>query len=266
MARQPSPILEISDLCVVRGGTQILDHLSWTIQKGEHWAILGPNGSGKSSLLSALAGYLTPTSGTFSVLGETFGNSDWRDLRTHLGIVSATVASMVPPEEPAAYTVLSGKTAQIGLWGTPKRKELQEAEALLESVEAAHLATRPWAFLSQGEKQRVLIARSLIHKPRMLVLDEPCAGLDPIAREHFLAFLSRMIERVKGPAVTLVTHHVEEIIAGFTHALLIKNGKPHAIGTLELTLRSSVLSQLFDHPLQLSKSAGRYRLKIEQDA
>lgn len=263
MARQSSPILQISDLSVVRGGIQILDSLSWRIEKGQHWVILGPNGSGKSSLLSALAGYLTPTSGEFQVLGETFGETDWRDLRTHLGIVSATVASMVPPEEPAAYTVLSGHSAQIGLWGHPKKDDLAIASKLLDTVEAAHLADRRWAVLSQGEKQRVLIARALVHKPRMLILDEPCAGLDPIAREHFLSFLTRMIDRVKGPSITLVTHHVEEIAPGFTHALLIKNGRAHTSGPIPTALRSSTLSDLFDNELELKKLKGRYQLKIK---
>jgi len=183
MPQKTSPVLQIQNLLVVRGGIQILQSLSWTILPGQHWVLLGPNGSGKSSLLAALAGYLTPTDGVCTVLGETFGDSDWRDLRTHLGIVSAGAAAMVPPEEPAAYTVVTGKNAQFGLWGHPSASQHREALQLLRQVEAAHLAERPWEVLSQGERQRVLIARALIHKPKLLILDEPCAGLDPVARE-----------------------------------------------------------------------------------
>lgn len=263
MTRQSSPILKITDLSVIRGGTQILNKLCWCIQRGEHWVILGPNGSGKSSLLAALAGYLTPTAGECQVLGETYGESDWRDLRTHLGIVSSTVAAMVPPEEPAIYAVLSGRNAGFGVWGHPKREDLAESLALLKEVEAVHLADRRWEVLSQGEKQRILIARSLINKPRILILDEPCAGLDPVAREGFLAFLERMLQRQRGPAIALVTHHVEEIIPGFTHALLLKNGQVATSGPLSSALRTSTLAALFDAPLELRKRDGRYHLRVE---
>ncbi len=262
MARQSSPILKITDLSVVRGGIPILTGLSWSIERGQHWVILGPNGSGKSSLLSALAGYLTPTSGDCRVLGETYGESDWRDLRTHLGIVSATVAGMVPPEETASHAVLTGRNAGFGLWGKPNREELEDALDLLNEVEAVHLADRRWEVLSQGEKQRVLIARALITKPRILILDEPCAGLDPVAREGFLTFLERMLSRQRGPSVVLVTHHVEEIVPGFTHALLLKRGRVEASGSIESTLRTSALESVFDTPLELRRIGGRYRLKV----
>lgn len=262
MARPPTALLQINDLHVVRNGVPILRSLDWTIFRGEHWVILGPNGSGKSSLLSALAGYLTPTSGVCHVLGETFGESDWRDLRTHLGIVSATAASMVPPEEPAVSTVVTGRKAQFGLWGTPSKAEEQEALHLLSQVEAEYLANRPWEVLSQGERQRVLIARALIHQPRILILDEPCAGLDPVARESFLGFLDRLLHRGRGPAIVLVTHHVEEIVPGFTHALLLKDGQVEASGPLSSTLHTETLERVFDTPLLLRKRNHRYRLSV----
>ncbi|MEK0444841.1 MAG: hypothetical protein RLZZ399_162 [Verrucomicrobiota bacterium] len=262
MSRPPAPILDLHDLCVIRDGIHILDNLSWTVRRGEHWVILGPNGSGKSSLLSALAGYLTPTSGGCQVLGETFGESDWRELRTHLGIVAASIAAMIPPEEPAASTVLTGRNGGIGLWGPPKAHERQEALHYLAEVEATHLEDRRWEVLSQGEKQRVLIARALIGKPKILVLDEPCAGLDPVARECFLAFLERLLQRPRSPAVALVTHHVEEIVTGFTHALLLKGGRCEESGPLDATLRTPVLESIFETPLELRKRNGRYRLKI----
>jgi iron complex transport system ATP-binding protein len=261
----PAPVLQLQNLHITRSGNPILRSLNWQVLPGEHWVILGPNGSGKSSLLSALAGYLTPTDGSCSVLGETFGESDWRDLRLHLGIVSATAASMVPPEETALYTVAAGKNAQFGLWGDPTPTQHREALRLLRLAEAGALANRPWEALSQGEKQRVLIARALILKPKILILDEPCAGMDPLARESFLAFVGRLLSLPKQPSVVLVTHHVEEIVPGFTHALLLKRGEVLHSGPLKSTLNSTTLGQLFDTPVRLRQNRSRYQLAIQPD-
>jgi len=257
-----APILKIDALGVLRGETAILRNVDWTIHPGEHWVILGPNGSGKSSLLSVLAGYLTPTTGECEVLGQRFGFSDWRELRAHLGIVSSTLASMVPPDEPAFCTVLTGRDGGVGLWAWVTAQERAEARFWLAKVEAKHLADRPWQVLSMGEKQRVLIARALIRAPKLLVLDEPCAGLDPVAREGFLAFIGRLLKAQKGPSVVLVTHHVEEIVPGFSHALLLRQGSVAASGPTKETLRSDILEKVFDSPLTLSVAKGRYRLEI----
>src|ERR1039458_3920090 len=184
-----SPVLSVSNLRIERGGTVILDDVNWRVQRGEHWVILGANGSGKTSLLSALTGYLMPTSGEISVLGETYGESDWRELRKKIGLVSSSVRQMMADDEPAGETVASGKYAMIDFWGRVTRTEKAQALKLLRQVECEYLAERPWRVLSQGERQRVLIGRALMAKPRVLILDEPCAGLDPAAREHFLQFL-----------------------------------------------------------------------------
>ncbi len=258
----PAPILKIDALSVVREGTTILRKIDWLIHAHEHWVLLGPNGSGKSSLLSVLAGYLPPTTGECEVLGQRYGFSDWRDLRAHLGIVSATVAAMVPLDEPAFCTVLTGRDGGIGLWAHITREERKEACSWLAKVEAEHLADRPWQVLSVGERQRVLIARALIRAPRLLILDEPCAGLDPVAREGFLAFISRLIAKRSSPSVVLVTHHVEEIVPGFTHAILLSQGRVAAAGPLKDTLRSTTLERVFEAPLKLSFSKGRYKLDI----
>ena len=253
-------ILTVRDLTIRRGDTTILDRLSWEVARGQHWVILGANGSGKTSLLSALTGYLTPTDGEITVLGETFGASDWRELRKHIGLVSSAIRQMVPDEEDALTTVISGRDAMIGFWGDTKVADRKTARSLLRKVEAEYLATRPWLVLSQGERQRVLIARALMAKPRLLILDEPCAGLDPVAREQFLTFLNRLGSQRGAPALVLVTHHVEEIMPAFTHALLIRAGRIVAAGERSRVLTSALLSETFDAPLRLIRHGERHTL------
>jgi len=255
------PILSVSNLTIRRSATRILDDVSWTVQRGEHWVILGANGSGKTSLLSALTGYLSPTGGGISVLGQTFGESDWRDLRTHVGIVSSSVRQMMADHEPALTTVISGKYAMIDYWGRIKSSDRVAAARILRDVEATYLADRRWEVLSQGERQRILIGRALMAKPRLLILDEPCAGLDPVAREHFLAFLQRLGSRRGAPALIFVTHHVEEIVPVFTHALLLRQGRVLASGKKPAVLNSTNLSATFDSPLRLAQKDGRYTLR-----
>ena len=257
-------MLTVRDLTIQRGDTRILDRVSWEVARGQHWVILGANGSGKTSLLSALTGYLTPTAGDITVLGETFGASDWRELRKHIGLVSSTVRQMVPEEEDALTTVVSGRDAVIGFWGDPKPADRKAARALLRQVEADYLAARPWLVLSQGERQRVLIARALMARPRLLILDEPCAGLDPVAREQFLTFLQRLGSQRGAPALVLVTHHVEEIMPVFSHALLLREGRVIAAGERSRVLTGALLSRTFAAHLRVMRREGRYRMtKVE---
>jgi iron complex transport system ATP-binding protein len=256
------PILTVRNLTIQRGDTRILDGLSWTVQPREHWVILGANGSGKTSLLSALTGYLTPTRGDIAVLGQTFGESDWRELRKHIGLVSSSVRQMMADHEPALTTVVSGKYAMIDYWGRVAATDRLAAARLLRQVEAEHLADRRWEVLSQGERQRVLIGRALMAKPRLLILDEPCAGLDPVARENFLAFLQRLGTRRGAPTLVFVTHHVEEIMPTFSHALLLREGRVLAAGPKGATLTSANLSATFDAPLRLQQRLGRYALQM----
>lgn len=258
----PVPVLEISGLKVRRGGVEILRGVDWRVEPGQHWAVLGPNGSGKTSLLSALTGYLTPTDGSISLLGERYGESDWRDLRHKLGIVSSSVRRMMPDPEPALETVVSGRYAMIDLWVKLTDADRDEGRALLRRIECEHLADRPWAFLSQGERQRVLIGRALMARPRLLVLDEPCAGLDPAAREHFLQFLQRLSARRDAPTLVLVTHHVEEIMPCFTHALLLRDGANLASGRVSAVLNSGNLSTTFASPIRLKRAGGRFSLSV----
>jgi len=255
-------ILVVNGLRVERAGTVILDGVAWRVECGQHWVILGPNGSGKTSLLSALTGYLTPTAGEISLLGKTYGSSDWRELRKQVGMVSSAVRQMMADDEPALETVASGKYAMIDFWGKLSRTEKIRAQQILRQIECAPLAERPWRVLSQGERQRVLIGRALMAKPLVLILDEPCAGLDPAAREHFLQFLQRLGAQKNAPTLVLVTHHVEEIMPVFSHVLILRNGRALAAGKKPETLKTKMLSRAFNARAKLRINAGRYTLDI----
>jgi iron complex transport system ATP-binding protein len=255
------PIIEVSGLRVDRDAL-ILDSIDWRVDPGQHWVILGANGSGKTSLLSVLTGYLAPTAGTISVLAQTYGRSDWRELRTRVGLVSSAIRQMMPGNENALNAVASGRRAMIGMWGETSEAETRRAREILVQAEAEYLADRPWRFLSQGERQRVLIGRALMADPELLVLDEPCAGLDPVAREHFLAFTERLLTRPDACTLVLVTHHVEEIVRGFSHVLVLRAGNVLAAGPRDSVMTSATLSRAFDAPVRLLKSGGRYSLDI----
>ncbi len=263
--KQTRTILKISNLRIERDGTVILDNVNWRVNAGEHWVILGANGSGKTSLLSALTGYLMPTAGKISLLEENYGQSDWRELRKQIGLVSSSVRQMMADDEPALETVASGKYAIINFWGRMTRSEKVQAMKLLRQVECKYLAARPWGVLSQGERQRVLVARALMARPRVLILDEPCAGLDPAAREHFLQFLQRLGSRSCGrgtPTLVLVTHHVEEIMPAFSRVLILKNGRVLAVGGKTAVLNSENLSAAFGARMRLRHMKSRFTLAV----
>ncbi len=262
MKKSPAPVLNISQLSITRDGTKILREVNWRVERGQHWVILGANGSGKTSLLAALTGYFMPTSGDIDLLGQRYGESDWRDLRTHIGIVSSSIRQMMAETEPALDTVASGKYAMIDFWGTPSAADRAQAARLLQRVECSYVAARPWSVLSQGERQRVLIARALMARPSLLILDEPCAGLDPAAREHFLQFLNRLARQKNSPTLVLVTHHVEEITPIFTHVLMLKAGAVLASGPRRTILNSRLLSEAFAAEVRLHRSSGRFHLKV----
>jgi len=253
----------VSGLRVERGSTVILRGVDWRVERGQHWVILGANGSGKTSLLSALTGYLMPTAGEISLLGETYGHADWRELRKRIGLVSSSIRQMMSDGEPALETVASGKYAMIEFWGRITRAEKARARRLLRQVECAYLADRPWRVLSQGERQRVLIGRALMARPRVLILDEPCAGLDPAAREHFLHFIQRLGQPANSPTLIFVTHHVEEIMPVFSHVLLLQAGGVLAAGAKAETLNSRNLCRAFNARMKLKKAVGRFALEFQ---
>ncbi len=200
------------------------------------------------------------------MLGRRYGETDWRELRKQIGLVSSSLRQLMYETEPALETIVSGKYAIIDFWGRVTPSDRARASRILKQIECDYLAERPWAFLSQGERQRVLIGRALMADPPVLILDEPCAGLDPVAREHFLQFLNRLGRRPNAPTLLLVTHHVEEIMPVFGHALLLKAGQVVAGGRKQNVLRSRLLTAAFGSPVALRSTNGRYSLIVAPSA
>jgi len=255
-------LLSVENLTIHRGSAHLVRNINWTVRPGEHWVILGANGSGKTSLLRALGGYLTPSDGAVHLLGETFGEADWRELRTRLGFVSASIAQLLHDEDTALEIVAGGRQAMMGHWGTLPASDRAAARRLLGSLSAASLAAKPWQILSQGERQRVLIARALMARPKLLLLDEPCAGLDPVARERFLAFLQNLGSRKATAPMVLVTHHVEEILPVFTHALVLREGRVLCSGPIRKTIDEQTLREAFGGPVRLARRGGRFQMRV----
>jgi len=262
MPAQP-PLLSITGLTVQRGDVTLLHDVAWRIEVGQHWVVLGANGCGKTSLLKTLLGYLSPSAGELTLLGRRYGNSDWRELRPLIGIVTSALQSSIPAAEPAIETVISGRYAQLDLWAKTTRADATGARRLLKLLGVAALEDRPWLYLSQGERQRVLIARALMARPRVLILDEPCAGLDPVARAEFLAFVDLLARQRRGPALVLVTHHVEEITPAFTHALGLKSGRVHVVGDITTVVTSRTMSSLFDASIHIRRTRERFEATVD---
>lgn len=256
------PVLEVFNLTVTRGGIRVLRGISWRVEPGEMWTILGPNGSGKTSLLSCLTGFLTPTAGRVSLLGETYGESDWIGLRRRTGIVSSSVRRMVDEDESALSVIGSGLSGQINYWGRLSRAEQEGARRVARQVRCSAVLDRPWAVLSQGERQRVLIGRALMAHPALLILDEPCAGLDPVARQRFLAFIQQLATAPRSPALVFVTHHLEEIPRACTHVLTLRNGRVVAAGPWDEVLTAPILTKVFGAPVTLECRAGQWSMDV----
>jgi iron complex transport system ATP-binding protein len=263
--KTPRAIFEVQNLRVEREAI-ILHEVNWRVERGQHWVILGANGSGKTSLLSALTGYLMPSSGEIRIGTDNYGASDWRDVRKSVGLVSSSLGHRIEPDQTARAIILSGHNAQINFWGQVAGREERHAARILRQVKAAHLADRAWRYLSQGERQRVLIGRALMARLRLLFLDEPAAGLDPVAREDFLKFLGVLAATRHAPTLVLVTHHIEEIVPLFTHVLLLRDGKTLAAGAKEDVLTTVNLTATFKAPVIVRRTGLRYRLEVGRHA
>lgn len=257
------PVLLLRDVDVDRSGNQALLRVSWQVRSGERWAVLGPNGSGKTTLVQLASGYLHPTKGTVEILGQRLGRVDVRALRQRVAVVSASVARMVHPWLSALQVVVpAGRGALEPWWHDYEPSEWQQARELLAAAGFAHIADRPFGQLSEGERQQVLLARALMCAPGLVLLDEPCAGLDMGGRERLLSRLSSLAELGSSPPVVMVTHHVEEIPAGFTHILLLRHGEVLAAGHLGDVLSPEALSRCFDVPLTLHHHEGRWASRM----
>jgi iron complex transport system ATP-binding protein len=254
-------LFDLRNLSIHRSGVHILDDVNWKVKAGEHWVVLGANGSGKTSLLKALTGYMTPTRGEITLLGQEYGGSDWRELRKRIGVVSSSISHLVHEEDSGLEIVAGGAQAMIGFWGRISRSEGERARRVLSLLRVPQAVGRSWQVLSQGERQRVLIARALMARPVILILDEPCEGLDPVARERFLADLRKLAKRKHAQGLVLVTHHIEEIVPEFTHILALRQGRIVYAGPKSGGLNGHTLKKIFDTPLSVWKSGSRYYLR-----
>jgi len=256
-------VVELENITFRRGDRVILDGLSWAIERGEHWAMLGANGSGKTTLLKIITGYAWATSGTVKLLGQQFGQCDVRESRKAIGWVSSALQERLPNRDTAAEIVLSGFEASVGLYRRFRAAELSQARKWLGLLGCESLAEQRYGTLSQGEQQRVIIARALVHAPAVLILDEPCVGLDPAARQSFLDDLTRLAGQVGSPSMILVTHHIEEIGPWIEHILLLKEGRCLGQGAKWEMLTEPLLSEAFGRTAQVAKNGGYYRLELQ---
>jgi iron complex transport system ATP-binding protein len=252
-------VLDLDDVSLRRGEKSILEHVTWRVADGERWAVLGPNGAGKSTVLQVAAARLHPTSGAATVLGEPLGRVDVFELRPRIGLSSATLADRIPGSETVLDVVLTATYAVTGRW-REAYEDLDAARAhdLLAAFGVDHLSARIFGTLSEGERKRVQIARALMSDPELLLLDEPAAGLDVGGREELVQALAELATDPRSPVIVLVTHHVEEIPHGFTHVMLMRDGRIEAAGPIEEALTPQHLSRTFGLELAVERHRGRW--------
>ena len=252
-------VLELADVTVQRGEATLISGIDWTVEEDERWVVLGPNGAGKTTLLQVASAQIHPTSGVAGILGEVLGTVDVFELRPRIGLTSAAIAERIPRGEKVHDVVVSASYGVLGRWREHYGElDHSRAEDLLQEVGASRLTDRTFGTLSEGERKRVQIARALMTDPEILLLDEPAAGLDLGGREDLVSTLSVLAMDEMSPATVLVSHHVEEIPPGFTHALLLRAGKVVAAGPLERVLTEEIVSTTFGMPLTLLHEDGRW--------
>ena len=256
-----SEVLALEHVSVVRDGRFLLADVDWHVHRHERWVLLGPNGAGKTTMLQVASTYLGPTHGTVRLLGETHGKVDVRTLRERVGYVGSGPAKMIRDRLPAIDIVVTGKHASFvdTRWHDYSDADWEFAHRLLDRFQADHLADRSYGTLSTGEKQRVFVARSLMTRPEVLLLDEAMTGLDVGARERLVASMSDLASDPESPAAVLVTHHVEEIPPGFDHIALMSQGRIIASGPVDAVLTGASLSECYAEDLRVERIDGRYR-------
>lgn len=255
-------VLECRDIVVRRGSNNLLDHVTWCVGEGERWVVLGPNGAGKTTLLLIAATRLFPTSGTVDVLGERLGATDIADLRPLVGWASSALSGEIPPGESVRDTVMTGAYAITGRWNEEyAEQDRRRCAAMLHDWGLAELGQRTFGTLSEGERKRTLIARALMSNPEVLLLDEPGAGLDLGGREDLVARMGALAADPGAPTQVVITHHVEEIPPGFTHALLLRSGTAIAQGRIDDVISEASLSACFGVPLTVRHEDGRFHAR-----
>ena len=258
-AVDPDLLIDFRGVSLRRGGRTLVGPLDWAVELDERWVIIGPNGAGKTSLLRIAAAAEHPSSGVAFVLGEQLGRVDMSELRARIGLSSSALSQRIPSDELVNDLVVSAGYAVLGRWRERYDDvDYQRALDMLESVGAEHLAERTYGTLSEGERKRVLIARSLMTDPELLLLDEPAAALDLGGREELVARLTDLAADPDSPALVLVTHHVEEVPPGFSHGLLLSEGQVVAAGLLSDVLTAENLSAAFGQRIALEVVDGRY--------
>ncbi|MBM7543120.1 ABC transporter ATP-binding protein [Amphibacillus cookii] len=254
-------MIYLEDVGLLREGKWILEDINWSVKKGEHWAILGLNGAGKTALLHMLSAYYFPTAGVMKVLDRCFGKDTLgEELRRDIGLVSQTLQSRFYESDSAYQIVLSGGFASIGLYETPTDKMRERAKQLLKQLGCFDYANRSFYTLSQGERQRVMIARALMDEPKLLILDEPTNGLDFLAKEQLLEAVDQIASMDRAPTILYVTHHVDEIIPIFTNTLMLREGKVFHSGLTKQLVTAPVLSAFFNTEVVVSELNNRVQI------
>ena len=255
-------VVDLAGVSIVRNGSTLISDITWEVDEADRWVVIGPNGAGKTTLLQVISAQIHPSSGVAGVLGEVLGVVDVFELRPRIGLTSAALAERIPRGERVHDVVVSASYAVLGRW-REQYDELdhERADELLGQLRIDALADRTFGTLSEGERKRVQIARALMTDPELLLLDEPAAGLDLAGRETLVNTLGELAQDHYAPASVLVTHHVEEIPTGITHAMLLKDGKIVAAGPLRETLTAENLTKTFDVELSLTEADGRWNAR-----
>jgi iron complex transport system ATP-binding protein len=258
-------VLKFDQVSVTRGGKDILTDITWQVEANQRWVIVGPNGAGKTTLLRVAGTHLQPSSGTVKVLGRTLGEVNVFDLRTRIGFASTAIANRIPNSEKVLDAVMTASYAITGRFKeTYDEVDIRRAKRVLGEWQLAEYAARPFGPLSDGERKRTQIARAVMPDPELLLLDEPVASLDIGSREATIKILGGYASHPDAPAIIMVTHHLEEIPAGFTHALILVDGQIFSAGEISSTLTSEKISEAFGYGLNVSSESGRFTVRAHR--
>lgn len=255
-------VIEMKEVSWRRNKKEILSEVNWEVTKGEHWAVLGLNGSGKTTLLNMVNGYIWPTTGSVCVLEKPFGKTDIRELRKSIGWVSSALEERINGRHITQDIVVSGKYASLGIYEEPSGADYEQAIKVMEGMGCDHLKDRTYEKCSNGQKQKILIARALMASPDLLILDEPSSGLDFLAREELMARITELANEKNGPTIIFVTHHIEEVLPVFSHTLLVQDGRIFDQGNRKSVLTSTRLSQFFQKTIEVEWRSDRAWLTL----